>query len=172
LRRHVTALMRHNIAFLQEINRDQSEVRTALGLFGRLRVETAPGPFQGQVDLKHGGLLPLVNAVRLLALREGIALTPTHARIAALREAGTLDADEAEDIAAAFRHISTLLLRQQIESLEAGRPVGNHVPPGRLSRRDKRLLVEAFRTAERLQKRVAGELTGDVLTGGTAPPPG
>jgi len=71
--------------------------------------------------------------------------------------------------------LSTLLRPDREENPEraevaraANLPVGNHVPPGRLSRREKRLLVEGLRTIEGLQKRVAAELSGDVLTGGDA----
>ena len=166
LRRHVTGLMRGNIPFLQEIERDQARYGTALGLFGRLRRDRAPGPYRGQVDLKRGGTLALVNAVRLLALREGIAVTPTHARIAALRGIGVLNADEGDEISAAFRLMSMLVLRRQVEQATAGAPVGNHIPPAWLTRREQRGLVDALRVVDRLRDRVAGELSGNVLTGG------
>ncbi|MPY70647.1 MAG: CBS domain-containing protein [Alphaproteobacteria bacterium] len=166
LRRHVTGLMRGNIAFLQEVMRDQARYGTALGLFGRLRRDRAPGPYRGQVDLKRGGTLALVNAVRLLALREGIAVTPTHARIAALRGTGVLDADDADEISAAFRLMSMLVLRRQVEQAAAGARPGNHIPPSWLTRRERRGLLDALRVVDRLRDRVAGELSGNVLTGG------
>jgi CBS domain-containing protein len=118
------------------------------------------------VDLKRGGTLALVNSIRLLALREGIAVTPTHARIAALRATGVLDADDGDDISAAFRLMSMLVLRRQVEQATAGAPVGNHIPPAWLTRRERRGLVDALRVVDRLRDRVAGELSGNVLTGG------
>lgn len=165
LRRHVTALMRGNVVFLREIHRDQASFGTALGLFGRLRTVEDDGPFRGQVDLKRGGLLPLVNAVRILALRDGVAATPTLARIAVLREIGTLGADEADELAAVFRQISALLLARQVACFSAGRPVGNAVPPGSLGRRDRRLLVDGLRAIDRLRERVGAELTGNIFGG-------
>jgi len=165
LRRHVTALMRNNGAFLREIHHDQTAHGTALGLFGRLRTVDEDGPFRGQVDLKRGGLLPLVNAVRILALRDGVAATPTLARIAMLREIGTLSADEADELAAAFRHISALLLARQVACFTAGQPVGNAVPPASIGRRDRRLLIDGLRAIDRLRDRVGGELTGNIFGG-------
>lgn len=165
LRRHVSALMRGNNGFLREIHRDQAAHGTALGLFGRLRTTGGDGPFRGQVELKRGGLLPLVNAVRILALRDGVAATQTLARIALLREIGTLGGDEADELSAAFRHISQLLLTRQLACFSAGQPVGNTVPPGALGRRDRRLLVDGLRAIERLRDRVGGELTGDIFGG-------
>jgi CBS domain-containing protein len=158
LRRHVTALMRGNTAFLQELDLDHSAYGIALGLFGGLRTDRT-----GEVDIKRGGLLPLVNAVRILALREGVPVTSTLARIAALREIGTLGRDEADDISAAFRHMSDLVLRRQVERHLARQPVGYGLPPRWISRRERRLLVDALRAVARMRDRVHGELTGDVL---------
>jgi CBS domain-containing protein len=172
LRNHVTDLMRDNLAFLAEINRDQAEFGTALGFFGRFRTIRDDGPFRGQVDIKKGALLPLVNAVRILALRDGIASTPTLARIAALRELGTLNVDDADELSAAFTVFSTLLMRRQIESFIARRPVGHAIPPGWPTRRERRDLKDGLRAVDRLRDRVSGELTGDVLTGGSGARPG
>jgi len=165
LRRHVTALMRNNVTFLREIHRDQAAYGTALGLFGRLRTIARDEPFPGQIDLKRGALLPLVNAVRILALRDGVAASPTLARIAMLREIDTLGADEADELSAAFHHISALLLARQLACFSAGQPVGNAIPPAALGRRGKRLLVEGLRAIERLRERVGAELTGDIFGG-------
>ena len=150
---------------LQEVNRDQAEFHSALNFFGRFTVESDPGPFRGWINIKHGGTLRLVNAIRILALRDGIGETATLARLDALCANGVLGADETEDITAAFRHFNFLVLRQQIEAQLAGVPIGNCVPPRRLSRREKRQLKDAFRIADRLRERVAGEITGNVLTG-------
>lgn len=158
LRRHVTALMRGNVAFLQEINLDQAAYGTALGLFGRLRTDQ-----DGEIDVKHGGLLPLVNAVRILSLRDGVAVTSTLGRLAALREIGTLGRDEADEVAAAFRHMSDLVLRRQVECYLARQPVGYSLPPRWMLRRERRLLVDGLRAAARLRDRIDGELTGNLF---------
>lgn len=172
LRRHITTLMTNNLAFLQEINRDQREFGTAIGLFGRLRTERQPGPTRGLIDVKRGGLLPLINGVRILCLRDGIAVTPTLARIAALAEINSLTRDEADDLMAAFQHIASLLLRRQIDCQQAGLPVTNGLPPGGMTRREKRQLKEGLKAIDRLRDRVNGEITGDILTGGGGARPG
>lgn len=83
-----------------------------------------------------------------------------------------LDGDTAEEAASALSYMAFVVLRQQIESSETGMALGNHVPPKRLSRRERKLLADAFRTADRLRGRVSGELSGNVLTGGGGPRPG
>ena len=62
----------------------QAQNRAGIGLFGRLQVERADSTHRGEIDLKLHGTLPLVGAVRLLALSRGIAETGTLARIDAL----------------------------------------------------------------------------------------
>lgn len=70
LRDHVTGLMAGNVAFLQAIERDVSDHHSALGFFGRFIVDREAGPFRGWIEVKHGGTLPLINSIRLLALSE------------------------------------------------------------------------------------------------------
>ena len=69
-----------------------------------------------------------IDMKRLLSLREGIAEASTLRRIAALKQVGVLDADQADYLTGAFSHITRLLLREQIADLKAGKTVGNFPP--------------------------------------------
>jgi CBS domain-containing protein len=162
LREHVTAIAWRPV-FLREMYKVDEEHGVALGLFGRLQTETREGPDKGKVNLKLTGTLPLVGAVRLLALRERVPETSTLARIAGLHAKGVLDTSEQEYIHGAFRHITHLLLRQQITDFKAGQPVSNYVPPQALSKRERKLLVDSFKAIRALRTRVRGELMADVL---------
>ena len=73
----------------------QAEHRAGLGWFRRLLTERADPAHRGQINLKYAGTLPLAEAIRLLALRGGIAATGTLARIDALGRAGELSRDDA-----------------------------------------------------------------------------
>ncbi|MFQ5467211.1 MAG: putative nucleotidyltransferase substrate binding domain-containing protein, partial [Kiloniellaceae bacterium] len=85
------------------------------------------------------------------------------ARMAALHAAGVLGADEHDYLRGAFEHITFLLLRQQLEDFQAGRPVGNHVPPERLSEREKDILVDSLKAIDTLRKRVHSEFTAELF---------
>ncbi|MHA1599297.1 MAG: putative nucleotidyltransferase substrate binding domain-containing protein, partial [Alphaproteobacteria bacterium] len=63
----------------------------------------------------------------------------------------------------AYRHISRLLLREQLSDFQAGRTVGNYVHPDTLSKREKDILVDSLRAIDDLRKRVHAEFTGDVF---------
>jgi signal-transduction protein with cAMP-binding, CBS, and nucleotidyltransferase domain len=163
LRDHMISRISRNFPFLQAMYGDEVEHGVALGLFGRFQTERDDPDHRGQINLKHTGTLPLVNAVRLLALRAGIAETSTLQRIAALHRASVFDDDRREALVAAFEHITRLLLRQQLADFRAGRRVSNYVPPKQLSKREKNLLVDAFRAIETLRGRVRFDLTGELF---------
>lgn len=163
VRRHVTELTKDNPSFLREMYRDESEHKVALGLFGRLLTEKNIEEHKGKLNLKITGTLPLVEGVRLLALREGIEDGSTLTRIDALREAGVLDADEQDYLRGAFEHIARLLLRQQIADFKAGRQVSNYVPPKALSLRERDMLKDSFRAIQKLRHRLKTELAGELF---------
>ncbi len=166
LRRDASAMVRKNPAYLQAIEAELYEYGVALGWFGRFVTESgrdAKKEHIGKINLKHAGTLPLVGAVRLLALREGVEDTATLKRIRALHKAGVLSDNDADYLRGAFNHITFLLLRQQLSDFRAGGKVGNHVHPDNLTEREKDMLVDSLKAIDHLKKRVHGEFTGDVF---------
>ena len=163
LRRHVVETLSASPGFLRDLYRESGGYSVALGLFGRFITEKDKSEHKGEINLKHTGTLPLVQNVRLLALRQGIVETGTLARIARLHEAGVLDADTQDYLDGAFRHITFLLLRQQIADFEADRRVSNYVPPNALSEREQDMLKDGFRAIEDLGKRVRHEFSAEVF---------
>jgi signal-transduction protein with cAMP-binding, CBS, and nucleotidyltransferase domain len=162
LREHITALAPHPF-FLRELFKVDEEHGVALGLFQRLKTDPLPGPNRGKLNLKLTGTLPLVGAVRIMALRERVEATGTLDRIAVLHERGVLDDDEEDYLSGAYRHISRLLLRQQLADFRAGLPPGNHVPLNALSKREKDMLVDGFKAIRGFRSRLRYELTAEIF---------
>lgn len=163
LRAHVTALTKGNNAFLRELYRDDADHGVALGWFGRFITVRDEPAHKGKINLKHTGSLPIIDAVRLLALREGIEAGPTLARIEALATAGVIEADEQDYLSGAFRHIAHLLLRQQLRDHAAGAPAGYYIAPKALSKREKDYLRDCLRAIRAFRSRIRSEFTGDVF---------
>jgi signal-transduction protein with cAMP-binding, CBS, and nucleotidyltransferase domain len=163
LRALVTHMARSSPAFLAELQHEVARTGVALGWFGRLRTESDEPEAKGKLNLKHSGTMPLVSNLRLLALREGIAETGTRARIDALHAAGVLGGDEADYLRGAFRHITGLLLRQQLRDFQAGQQVTNYVAPAALSERERDILVDSLKAIEEFGKRVRHEFTGEIF---------
>jgi signal-transduction protein with cAMP-binding, CBS, and nucleotidyltransferase domain len=162
LRAHVTEVLKAYPALLSIMSRDETVHSVALGLFGRLRADRS-AEAQGRVDLKLRGTLPLVSSVRLWSLKHGVAATGTLARLAALREAGPVTRDDADELASAFERVTFALLRQQLRDAEAGRPVGNLVDPKALLRRERDELVASLRAIERFRRETHAMFTGGVF---------
>lgn len=162
LRGFVAGMARQHF-FLRRMYENDEEHGVALGFFGHIKTDPLPGEGQGEVNLKLTGTLPLVGAVRIMALREGIPQTSTLKRIALLHEQGVLSSDEQDYLCGAFRHITDLLLRQQLADYRAGESVGDHVPLEALSARERDMLVDAFKAIRALRSRLRAELSGDIF---------
>ena len=163
LRAHITKLTKGNASFLREMYWDDAEHGIALGWFGRFITVKDEPEHRGKINLKHTGTVPLLDAVRLLSLREGIEVGSTLARIDALADKGVLNADEQDYLSGAFRHLSMIILRQQLRDHEAGLPVSNYVSPKALSKREKDYLRDCLRAIRQFRGRVRSEFTGDVF---------
>ena len=163
LRRFVTKTAGGNHAFLSEMHADDVEHQVALGWFGRLLTDKDDKDHKGQINLKHAGTLPLVEAMRLLALREGIAKISTLGRMDALKDKDVLSSDEHDYLTGAYRHISHMLLRQQIADFTAARKVTNFVDPKSLSQRERDMLTDGFKAIRTLRDRVKSEFTGEIF---------
>ncbi|MBT7943359.1 MAG: CBS domain-containing protein [Alphaproteobacteria bacterium] len=163
LRQFVTETAGGNKAFLRDMFEDDIDHMVALGWFGRLLTEKDDEDFKGRINLKHTGTLPLVEAMRLLAFREGTTAISTLDRLDALMDCGVLDADEHDYLAGAFRHISHILLRQQIADFKAGTKVSNFVHPDTLSERERDMLVDSFKAIRSLREKIKSDFTGDIF---------
>lgn len=80
-------------------------------LIGPLRqlIRERYGEFAGGVDIKYGAYIPLVNAIRLLAVQAGIQETSTIGRIRRLEQAGVFS----EEQSSVYRHALLLFLRMR-----------------------------------------------------------
>jgi len=162
LRQHITALSPQTF-FLRELFKVDEEHGVALGLFHRLKPDPLAGPNQGKLNLKLTGTLPLVGAIRIMALRDRVEQTGTLDRIDGLHARGVLDDDEQDYLRGAYGHISAILLRQQLQDWRAGLTPGNHVPLEALSEREKDMLVDGFKAIRALRSRLREELTAEIF---------
>jgi CBS domain-containing protein len=157
LRRHVTEAARDNLPFLAQMSWLQKEQASNFDLFGQLVARDGPG--KNAMDLKLRATKPLVEIVRLLALKSGIEATGTHARLAALAEAGVLAREDAERLITDIAFLLELLLRHQIERIAAQRLPDNYVKPESLDRPQRERLVQVCRGVDRWRQRFMTDFT-------------
>lgn len=160
LRAHAVSAAKGNGPFLAQLAWKQADETAGGGLFGRLLGGLA-GAADDRIDLKLHGTLPLVEAVRLLALWAGIEATGTPARLAALRDGGLMEPEDHDELADCFGQLIELLLRQQVGDIRAGRTPGTVVSTATLRRPDRARLDGTFRRIASFRRTVAARLLGN-----------
>ena len=116
------------------------------------------GEHAGQFDIKHGGLLPIVNIARYAGLAAGATTTSTSERLGAAAEAGTVTQKDAATLGEAFDLLSELRMEHQIADLQAGSPPDDLIDPKMLNPLTRRYLRDAFRAVASVQKSLASKL--------------
>lgn len=135
---------------LKYMAREAVRFSPPLGLFNNLLVEKS-GERKGMLDIKKGGLFPIVQGVKTLALDHGVRATSTSERLRGLVGLQALSESLASSVEEAFARLASLRARFQAESLSRGRSPGNHVDPRRLSPRERESLRDAFKVVGELQ---------------------
>jgi CBS domain-containing protein len=116
------------------------------------------GERRGQLDLKAGGLTPIVDLARWAAMSAGVATASTMDRLRAAEAAGTLEGPQAQALMEAFGFISALRLDHQVEQLRRGTPPDNFIDPKTLNPLARSYLRDAFRVVASVQSELANEL--------------
>jgi len=154
---------------------DQSDLRRLLAQFalsfrpptGFLRdfVVEHSGERRGQLDLKHGGITPIVDLARWAGMGAGVASASTLERLRAAAAGGTLDATEASTLAEAWEFIFALRLDHQVEQLRRGETPDDFIDPKTLNPLARSYLREAFRAVASVQAGLSAELSLGVRWG-------
>jgi CBS domain-containing protein len=124
-----------------------------LGFFNRIRID------HGMVDLKKGGIGPIVNLARVAALAAGSRERSTLERLAvAGKSGGILKSEDTAVLAETFQFLLHLRLRQQLAALQTNQTIDHKVRLDALSALEHRHLREAFVTIQQVQDDVRASL--------------
>jgi CBS domain-containing protein len=139
--------------FVRRLARTATDLKPPLGFRGALVVQ-GKASARG-LDLKRGGAIPVTNLARFYALSNGITISSTVDRLAAVKEAGALDDETAEALREAFEIVMRLRLEHQAEQIEADTKPDNMVDPATLPPLTRLQLREAFRAVAHAQKKLS-----------------
>ena len=123
------------------------------------------GERRGQLDIKHGGLIPIVDLARWAGMAAGVASASTLERLRAAEAAGTMESPEARTLMEAFGFIFSLRLDHQVEQLRRGQAPDDFIDPKTLNPLARSYLREAFRAVASVQANLAAELSLGVRWG-------
>jgi CBS domain-containing protein len=132
----------------------EREHGVALRPFSRLRTDRS-GPRKGRFNLKEGLYLPLVNGLRIWAIREGFAGTETFERLHMLRQRGVWTREWGEQVEEALSLAFWLRLNEPMKKRLRGETPDPYIDPQELDPSEKHRLLQALKTAKRLQKLTA-----------------
>jgi CBS domain-containing protein len=135
--------------FLAHMSQTALEFRPPLNFFGRIRAKA------GRVNIKKGGVAPIVHMSRFYALQAGMHTRSTFERLEAAAEAGKLSRDGAEALAETYRFLLQLRLQEQIARMKAGTAPDNSIRLQSLSALENRRLKEAFLAIKELQDSIS-----------------
>jgi CBS domain-containing protein len=117
------------------------------------------GEHRGRVDLKKGGIVPILDLARWGAIAAGVTSATTTERLHAAGAAGTLPPADTHTLQDAFELINNLRLTHQVQQLRTGGAPDDYIDPHELSGLMRTQLKDAFRAVGSIQKRVASELS-------------
>jgi len=150
-----------NPALLRLLARFALSHRPPTGFFRGLVVEPS-GEHRGRLDLKHGGVIPIVDLARWAGMAAGVTSASTPERLRAAAAGETLSESQAHTLEDAWTLITGLRVEHQVAQLRAGEQPDDYVNPATLSRLTRSYLREAFRAVATVQKHVAAELKAGV----------
>ena len=140
-------MVRGEQAYLAHFARAVDAFGTPIGLFNNLITAEGKGD---ALDLKKGGVFPIVHGVRCLAIERGIVAVSTAKRIERLAEAGALSADFARELTQALQFLMTLRLDRQLATTVG--TSGSLVRPADLSSMERDLLRDAFQVVKQFRE--------------------
>jgi len=123
------------------------------------------GERRGQLDIKHGGMIPIVDLARWAGMAAGVASASTLERLSAAEATGIIESREAQTLMEAFGFIFSLRLDHQVEQLRRGEAPDDFIDPRTLNPLARSYLREAFRAVASVQANLAAELSLGVRWG-------
>jgi len=141
--------LRNNDIFFSHFARAAIEFDTPLTFFGNIKDK-------GELDIKKGGIFPIVHGVRTLALEHRILKTNTYERLELLQEMGVLGEQESKDLCEALGLFINIRLRQQLRRADESDigidPTPNIIELGSLNKMDRDLLRDALQVVKGFKK--------------------
>ncbi len=163
LKAHLLDLVKREEAFCGHFAKATLAFATPLGFFNRFLVEQGPNGTKG-LDIKKGGIFPVVHGVRSLALEYRVSETNTISRIQALSGRGPFSEGFTADLIEAFDFMVMLRLREQFAALDRGESYGNFIDVDHLGSFERNLLRDSLKIVKQFKADVAYHFRLQLLT--------
>ena len=103
------------------------------------------------MDLKHKGVVPIVDIARVHALAAGLSAVNTVERLSADVDSPVLSRSGARALLEAFEILSMIRLRHQVQLLRRSLPADNYIDPATLGPSDRDRLRNSMKQIRHIQ---------------------
>ncbi len=150
LQEYVLTLSKSNRIFLAHLAGNALHHTPPLGFFRRF-VLVHDGEHNNTLDLKHNGIVPIIDLARIYCLASGINAVNTQSRLEAVGGLGEVSNQGAADLKHALELIGMIRLRHQARMIKAGNKPNNFISPEDLSNFERNHLKDAFEIVRTIQ---------------------
>ncbi|RUQ36410.1 MAG: cyclic nucleotide-binding/CBS domain-containing protein [Candidatus Competibacteraceae bacterium] len=145
---HMYRLLGDHRSFFGHFAKATVAFETPLGFFTNFVVEKS----RDELDLKKGGIFPIVHGIRSLALEYRLPQTNTVDRITALSQRNLYRSSFGAELTEAFTYLSTLRTEAGLEKALQGLPQDNYLNPKSLNKLKRELLRDSFKVVNEFKK--------------------
>ncbi len=150
LRRDVLSRTKGNTLFLAHMVANALQHQPPLGVFKGIAAIRS-GEHKGTIDLKHTGVVPIVDLARVYALAGGHEAVNTHDRLVSAAGGASISEQSARDLRDALEFIAFTRIQHQARQIAAGQPPDHHLPLDDISNFERSQLKDAFNVVHSLQ---------------------
>jgi CBS domain-containing protein len=158
LRQETLHAASRNSIFRAHMVRNSVKHQPPLGLFRGLSMIRS-GQHKDAIDMKHAGVVPIVDLGRLYALAAGLSPVNTRDRLTAALEGKVISASGARDLLDAYDLIADMRLAHQARLIREGGKPDNFMRPAYLSELERNHLKDAFQVVKTMQGAASNALS-------------
>ncbi len=125
---------------------------TPLGIFSNFVLDK--DEHKNELDIKKGGIFPIVHGVRALSLEKNLRKTNTVHRIKELRDLKVIKEEFADQLIASFNFLLTLRLKFRLEKIDSMDDLDNYINPDKLNMIDRDSLRDCFKIVDKFKKQI------------------
>lgn len=150
IQQHLHECIQKSANFIPALVRDAIDTQPPLGIFNNLVLEKG-GKNSNTLNIKKYALNLIIDLARIFSLAAGGSLTGTEERFRYAAEHGTLSKDSMENIIGAYRFITQVRFRHQLNAILTGTTPDNHIAPDNFSSFERKHLKDAFKIISEMQ---------------------
>lgn len=144
------AQTKNNEFFISHLVGNALTHRPPLGFFRNFVMEHDE-EHKDTLNIKHKGIVPIVDLARVMALEKGIKAVNTTERLEQAFNCGAISAEMHDNLIDALEYISSLRIRHQANNIRRGQHADNYLPLDEMSGIEKNHLKDAFAVIKTMQ---------------------